>query len=360
MFCYIVGVKGCKRKAAHHQHKDRKEKARTLLIVWKQIQEKGRTVIERKVVHLKIWREQLEKNVLERWENSPYDFGLAEGPQKTRVAVASISSPGVPSVGTPMKQRQADSPDLMEHSYLLDSQDHGDAVLAVEEAELDDASPGNEQPGVMVRANKSFFTWASEPFKPARVAKILRLIQIGDDVSSEERSSVWQLVEEFADIFALSVHEVKHILGAEHCLDIPKGAPLCTKIGQKPMTLPQVAYFLKALDIMVEAGVCVPIAAKDVKCVSPITLAEKAHAEKGMTMDELRQKINMECDKIGVPSPFIPPLNAQPLVVPDHEGVIQPEKWRVCTNYWELNKIMKVLPMPQAADTLWSLMDLYI
>ena len=284
---------------------------------------------------------------MERWENSPYDFGLAEGLQKTKVAAASISNPGVPSVGTPMKQRQADSPDLKEHFYSLDSQDHGDAMLAVEETKLDDASPGNEQPEISVGADKSFFTWASEPFKPARVAKILRLIQIGDDVSSEEHSSVRQLVEEFADIFALSVHEVKHIPGAEHCLNIPKDAPLHTKIGQKPMTPPQAAYFLKALDIMVDAGICAPIAAKDVKCVSPITLAEKAHTEKGMTMDELCQKINMECNNIGVPSPFIPPPNAQPLVVPDHEGVIQPQKWRVCTNYRELNKITKVLPMAQ-------------
>ena len=107
---------------------------------------------------------------MERWENSPYNFGLAEGLQKTKVAAASVSNPGVPSVGTPMKQRQADSPDLKEHFYSLDSQDHGDAMLAVEETKLDDASPGNEQPEISVRADKSFFTRASEPFKPARVA----------------------------------------------------------------------------------------------------------------------------------------------------------------------------------------------
>ena len=304
-------------------------------------------MIERKAVHLKIQKEQLEKNTLERWENSPYNFGLAEGLQKTKVAAASVSNPGVPSVGTPMKQRQADSPDLTEYSYLLDSQDHGDAVLAVEEAKLDDASPGNEQPEIMVGADKSFFTQASEPFKPTCIAEILHLIHIDDDVSGKEHSSVWQLVEEFADIFALLVHEVKHILGAEHHLDIPKDTPLHMKIGQKPMTPPQAAYFLKALDIMVNVGIFTPIAARDVKCVSPITLAEKAHTEKGMTMDELRQKINMECDNIGVPSPSIPPPNTQPLIVPNHKGVIQPQKWRVCTNYQELNKIMKVLPMPQ-------------
>lgn len=54
VFCYIVGAKGRKRKATRRRRKDRKEKAGTLLIAWKQIQEKGRTVIERKAVHLKI------------------------------------------------------------------------------------------------------------------------------------------------------------------------------------------------------------------------------------------------------------------------------------------------------------------
>ena len=60
VFCYIVGAKGHERKAACRRCKDHKEKARTLLIAWKQIQEKERTAIERKVVHLKIRREQLE------------------------------------------------------------------------------------------------------------------------------------------------------------------------------------------------------------------------------------------------------------------------------------------------------------
>ena len=107
------------------------------------------------------------------------------------------------------------------------------------------------------------------------------------------------------------------------------------------------AYFSKALDIMINVGMCIPIAAKDVQCMSPITLAEKVHIEKGMTMDELHQKINMECESIGVPSPFIAPPYVQPLNVPDPNSIIQPQKWGVCTNYQELNKVTKVVLLPQ-------------
>lgn len=106
------------------------------------------------------------------------------------------------------------------------------------------------------------------PFKPTRVTEILCLIQIRNDVLVEECTTVQQLVEEFADIFALSVHKVKHIPGAEHHLDVLEDAQLHTKIGQKPMTPPQATYFSKPLDIMLKAGVCAHIAAKDVKCVT--------------------------------------------------------------------------------------------
>ena len=100
----------------------------------------------------------MEKNALERWQNSPYDFGLAEGLQNTKVAVAPASSPGAPSVGAPMKQRQVDSSAPKEHSYSQDSQEVGDLVLVVKETALDDASPGNEQQEISVGADSSLFT----------------------------------------------------------------------------------------------------------------------------------------------------------------------------------------------------------
>ena len=85
------------------------------------------------------------------------------------------------------------------------------------------------------------------------------------------------------------------------------------------MTPPQVAYFSRALDIMIEASICAPIAAKDVKCISPITLAEKTHMEKGMTMDELHQKVNTECEGIDVATPFIAPPD---MLLPVHRILV--------------------------------------
>ena len=100
----------------------------------------------------------MEKNALERWENSPYDFGLAEGLQNTKVTVVPASSPGAPGVGAPMKQRQVNSSAPKEHSYSQDSQEVGDLVLVVKETALDDASPGNEQQEILVGADSSLFT----------------------------------------------------------------------------------------------------------------------------------------------------------------------------------------------------------
>jgi hypothetical protein len=52
------------------------------------------------------------------------------------------------------------------------------------------------------------------------VAEIL----IRDDISPEERSAAEGTITAFADVFALSVSEVKHIPGVVHRLEIPEGA----------------------------------------------------------------------------------------------------------------------------------------
>ena len=107
-----------------------------------------------------------------------------------------------------------------------------------------------------------------------------------------EQVAVRQLVKDFADVFFLSFHEVKHIPGVLHKLHVPEDAELSKKIGQKPLTLPQAAYFSKALDVIIYAGICAPIEAKDIKCVSPIILSAKSHSTAAMTMDELHEKVN--------------------------------------------------------------------
>jgi len=98
---------------------------------------------------------------------------------------------------------------------------------------------------------------------------------------------------------------------------------------------------------MLEAGICEPIDAKDVKCVSPITLAVKAHSSSGLTMDELCQRLNQECEQVGIDQPFIGPQPTSPTSHDSVDANPAPQKFRVCTNYKKLNEVTQVLPMPQ-------------
>ena len=128
-------------------------------------------------------------------------------------------------------------------------------------------------------------------------------------------------------MFALSISEVKHIPGASHRLDVPEDATLNTRIGQRCMTPPQAKYFAKALDIMIDAGVVASIAAKDVKCVSPITMAAKAHTVAGMTLDELKQRLNWECKQALLGKPFVCSDGESPSMPMSGDGPAKPAKW---------------------------------
>jgi hypothetical protein len=158
---------------------------------------------------------------------------------------------------------------------------------------------------------------------------------------------VEDLIREFPNIFTLSVSEVKHIPGATHRLEIPEGTTFNTKIKQRTMSPPQTAYFSNVLDIMLKAGICASIAAKDVKCVSPITLAAKAHTSGGMTIDELQQRFNEECEHTCITPPFTGPPDMEPLPARTLDADTSPPKWCVCTNYMRLNEVTQVLQMLQ-------------
>jgi hypothetical protein len=80
-----------------------------------------------------------------------------------------------------LKRRQVSNPDK---SHSVDEQAE---ILAVfEEEQMNSAAPGTEQPEIGVDEDTSVFTRHSDPFNPARVAKILEVVEIGDDVTREE------------------------------------------------------------------------------------------------------------------------------------------------------------------------------
>jgi hypothetical protein len=66
------------------------------------------------------------------------------------------------------------------------------------------------------QGNKELFTRLTDPFKPERVEEIIRLVTIGDDLTPDERLKVQELVRSFADVFAISVSEVKVAGNATH------------------------------------------------------------------------------------------------------------------------------------------------
>ena len=145
------------------------------------------------------------------------------------------------------------------------------------------------------QANANLFTRKTNPHNPERVAEILRLVTIGNDLTEDERLEVRNLISSFADTFALSVHEVHQVNGAVHRLDIPPDTAFSKKVHQKPLTPPQRQYLYKSIDTMLEADIIEPCAPEDVKCVSPTTLAQKTHEGKGLRLEELQHRVNDEC-----------------------------------------------------------------
>jgi transposase InsO family protein len=195
-----------------------------------------------------------------------------------------------------------------------------------------------------LRNNTDIFTRMTQPHKPERVQELLRLIKIGDDLSPEQRQQVTELITSFADVFALSVSEVKIVENAVHHLDIPQDASFSMKVHQKPLTPPQRRYLYDSIDTMIEAGVIEACKPEDVKCCSATTLAQKTHQGKGLDIRELQHRVNDECISKGMEPRFDLPPRTTP--TPD-DSVPEEPKWRICQNFSQINKITKVAPMPQ-------------
>ncbi|KAJ6590222.1 hypothetical protein B0H10DRAFT_2233705 [Mycena sp. CBHHK59/15] len=204
---------------------------------------------------------------------------------------------------------------------------------------------GAEQPEIEVGGDISVFTRLTDPHNPKRVAAIQNAVMIGPDLTGAQRSTVRDFITEFADCYALSMKEVIPIPGAEHTMNIPKEATFNTKVHQRPTTPAQKSWYNGVIDEMLEAGIIAGIDPKEVKCVSPTTLAQKAHQNgKTRTILELQHQINDQCTAAGLPPSFN--LPQRPATTPETDDPAKPS-WRVCHDYRELNGKTKVATMPQ-------------
>ena len=220
-----------------------------------------------------------------------------------------------------------------------------EAVWSVQDSDAEYGPAGDMQPEVELDGNRTLFTRHTTPFKSERVAEIQKLVAVGPDVTDEQSARARALIGEFADCFALSVSEVTAIPGAFHKMHIPPDVVFPKKIPhQRPLTDPQRRYLSKSIDELLKAGIIEAIRPEDVKCASPLTLAQKPHENPGLSLEELRYKLNQECIAHGLPSL----VNiTQPQSVPVPTGPPKPQTWRICQNYAALNKVTHVFPMPQ-------------
>jgi hypothetical protein len=130
-----------------------------------------------------------------------------------------------------------------------------------------------------------------------------------------------------------------------HRLNIPDNTKFSTKVHQRPLTPPQRQYLNKKIDEMLEAGVIEHVEPSRVKCVSPTVLAQKAHEGGGLTLEELQQRIDAECIKTGLEPYFNIPQNENAPSAPEPSP--KEQKWWICQNFGEINRITEIAAMPQ-------------
>ena len=196
-----------------------------------------------------------------------------------------------------------------------------------------------------LKSEGDIFTRLTDPWKAERVNEILKQVKIGPDLSEEERTKVLEFIAKWADIFALSVSEVKHVKNATHHLDIDPGTTFSTKVNQKPLTPPQRKYLYESVDAMLKADIIEQCTPEQVKCASPTTLAQKTHTGTGLTLEELQHRVNDECIAHGFQPAFSLPPRTSP--TPNDDLNKSDTKWRICQNFAQINKVTKVAPMPQ-------------
>jgi transposase InsO family protein len=190
-------------------------------------------------------------------------------------------------------------------------------------------------------------------FEETRVQEILKAVEIGPDLTDEQQEQVRSLVQEYADVFALSLSEVLYVDWYKHKLNIDPNQTFPTKINQRPITEGQKEWFNNILDDMEKSFIIQKVPGDFIKNLSSTNLAPKEAGKTGITRTEVMRQVNRECEKNG-----LPPFWEQ---VPNHEDSSQEAtmetvendepnapktKWRVCHAFNALNKATQVPPFP--------------
>ncbi|OBZ74276.1 hypothetical protein A0H81_05598 [Grifola frondosa] len=175
----------------------------------------------------------------------------------------------------------------------------------------------------------NIFTRQTDPFNAKHVEAILKAVLIGTDLSDEQCKEVRNTIQEYADCFALSVSEVTLVPGTIHKLNVTEGA----------------TFSRKKIHKLLAAGVIEACNPSQVKCIAPITLAKKVHEGEGLALEELQHQVNDQCILAGYEPIFNLPPRPESTDIPTPTAGKQ--KWRICQNFGDINRITEIAPMPQ-------------
>jgi hypothetical protein len=94
------------------------------------------------------------------------------------------------------------------------------AVEEIEEQKEGRQSPSNVAPANLLQDDNTIFTRISDPFNPKWVAHIVKSVQYGNTLTTDERQQAEALVTQYVDIFTGSLAEVIPVPGAMRHLNI--------------------------------------------------------------------------------------------------------------------------------------------
>lgn len=178
------------------------------------------------------------------------------------------------------------------------------------------------------------------PFEPGRVASILGKVEIGKQLSPEERAQVKALVSEFADIFALDLTEVLPVKTHSHRLDIQAGARFRKRVAQKPLSQAQKAWLYPTLDLMEAAHIIKRVPNTFPAAVSPSNVVPKPGGANEPSLEYLQMLANRACEQAGLPVRYPLAQESPPAPAPKEA------KFRLVHNFAEVNELTKIPAFP--------------
>ena len=164
-------------------------------------------------------------------------------------------------------------PDLLDNtSKSATTLDASGSTMTTEELEL---CTGDTFALHSVTDEQDIFTRLTEKglFYPPCVQKIIESVKVGT-LEPYEIQEVHSLLIEFADVFTLSVKEVKPVSHIKYRLDVPQDAVLSVRVNQCSLTLAQKEFYFPQLMEFVEAGVLRPIHVSKVKVAYLMVLVQ--------------------------------------------------------------------------------------